>query len=341
MSPEPRIRYLSRRQMMSRPMKQRLNPVYVKACDFFNAVLIDRTGTIDAGIEFQIIDPIHRISGSSDPFSTICLDRARQIALSSRDKTITLLWSGGIDSTTALVSLILALGESDELHRLKVLLSQESINEFPSFFNEKIKPALTYVVMKDGIYTEIRRDEYNVSGEHGDQLFGSDKLQYAVQTGDAFRPFEDILEFIIARKLGTSRYTQAIIDFFSAQIQHSQVRIHTLYDYLWWMNFSMKWQNVTMRLIHGLGEDRFVLDHNLTHFFQSLPFQNWSVSNHDNKIKTDWRSYKYAAKEFIYQFHADKNYLVNKEKEQSLKQVIVHSNDDRKWYNAFTRWYKR
>ena len=81
-----------------------------------------------------------------------------------------------------------------------------------------------------------------------------------------------------------------------------------------------------MRLIHGLDENKFVLGENIIHFFQSTEFQNWSISNHDKKIHQEWKSYKYVAKQYIYDFHKDYQYYINKEKEPSLKEVIVNKN---------------
>ncbi|WP_197475448.1 hypothetical protein, partial [Grimontia celer] len=49
-----------------------------------------------------------------------------------------------------------------------------------------------------------------------------------------------------------------------------------------------------------------------------------SLENHSSKIKEEWNTYKYIAKEFIYDFHKDPFYLEKKEKEQSLKEVLVN-----------------
>jgi hypothetical protein len=107
------------------------------------------------------------------------------------------------------------------------------------------------------------------------------------------------------------------------QIEKSPVKIETLFDFLWWMNFSLKWQHVSLRMFYEDGNARFSLDENFLHFFSSKSFQNWSISNHGSKIKKTWNSYKYIAKECIFDFHKDENYLLNKEKEQSLKDAII------------------
>lgn len=323
-APNTPIYYLSKKQLFrQRKWRKRANPIYLQTCKFFGATLIDRTETLETGIPFQVLDSIRHLSQTGVSFASICQQRAAEIAHTTSNRPIRVLWSGGIDSTVALIALIKELRAQDQLHRLKVLLSQESIQEFPSFFHEEIEHKLPFDLITTTIYDHIRDDEVSVTGEHGDQLFGSDKLKYAVQTGEAYRPYEDVLPYFISRKLGTEKHTQAIIDYIQPQLAHSPVTLSTYYDYLWWMNFSLKWQNVSLRLIDGLGKAPDVLGKTFFHFFRSLEFQNWSISNHDKKIKQEWNSYKYIAKQYIHDFHPDEEYLAFKEKEPSLKEVLV------------------
>lgn len=315
--------YLSKKQLFRYgKWRMKANPIYLKSCQFFGATLIDRTGMLDSGLDFSIIDPIPQPSAIILSFEECCEQRATAI-VQAITGSIKVLWSGGIDSTVALISLIKALQQQNELSRLKVLLSQESVEEYPRFYHEVIEGKLAVEKIKTTIFEGIAPQELIVTGEHGDQLFGSDKLKYTILTGEAFRPYEEILSFIISRKLGTTAYTSKIIDFLSLQIQQSPIKINTLYDYMWWMNFSLKWQTVSMRLVHGLGREAIDLEKNVFHFFNSKAFQQWSMANHHAKIKQEWNSYKYVAKELIYRFHPDEFYLLYKEKEASLKEVIV------------------
>ncbi|MCD8404891.1 hypothetical protein LNI98_07985 [Tenacibaculum dicentrarchi] len=318
------IYYLSKKQLFnSKEIKKKANPIYLQSCLFFGATLIDRTKNLDSGIDFTILDKIPQTSNTSKTFSEICSERAREI-INATDGGIKVLWSGGIDSTVALISLINELKSIDKINRLSILLSKESIIEYPTFFNDIIDNKLNYEMIKTTIFNHIQPTETIVTGEHGDQLFGSDKLKYPILTGDAFTPYEDILEFIISRKLGTDKFTNQIIDFIAPVIKESPFKIISLYDYMWWLNFSLKWQTVSMRLIHGLERSHEDLETSVFHFFKSNSFQVWSLENHSSKIKEEWNTYKYIAKEFIYDFHKDPFYLEKKEKEQSLKEVLVN-----------------
>lgn len=317
------IEYLSRKLL--RRLRRKMNPLYYQACLFFQCPLVDRTQTLESGLKLKLLQAIEDWAPIEDSFAAICKQRAKEIVALSSDRRITVLWSGGIDSTTALIALYRELSVREERDRLHLLLSQESIDEYPAFFEAIIKGKLAYTTIKTTIYEEIDPSDLNVTGEHGDQLFGSDKLKYHVMTAEAWRPWEDNLEYVIANKLGHKAPAEAIVEYLRPQIAQSPVPINTLYDYLWWMNFSLKWQHVSLRLREGLTPGAFSLEDNLCHFFQSTNFQRWSLTNPQSKIKSDWKSYKYIAKEYIHDFFPDLDYLHNKEKEQSLKLVIVRS----------------
>ena len=310
-----------------RRLKKRLRPEYVEACRFFSSPLIDRTGTLESGVDFDVLDALDDFSETDKNFAEICDERATFIAQKAirQNRKIQLLWSGGIDSTLALVSLFKELEKREELQRLEVLLSKESIEEYRSFFEEVIRKKLNYILFNPPIYSRLDTKKIIVTGEHGDQIFGSDKARHFVITKQAFRPYTEILPCVIARKLGSDKSVDAIISYLEPQIKKSSVPVKTLFDYLWWMNFSLKWQHVSLRMIYSMENINLSLDENIIHFFSAKDFQNWSVKHHDKKIKNSWKSYKYVAKEYIFDFHRDENYLINKEKEQSLKDAIVSS----------------
>ena len=309
-----------------RSLQKQLHPVYQDACRFFHCTLIDRTQTLETGLEFQILEPLEGLTPASEAFYAICDRMGQQVARQAlaEHKTIQLLWSGGIDSTTALVALYRALEKEDRLDALHVLLSQESIHEYQRFFAEIVQPRLCYTIFTPPLYSHLDSQCLVVTGEHGDQLFGSDKLRPFVLSGQAFRPYEEVLPVIIDRKLGRLRACDKMMSYLQPQIQRAPVPIDTLYDYLWWMNFSMKWQFVSLRLLAHLEPYMPMrLDDTLIHFFQHRAFQQWALRARTEKIKDAWPTYKYPAKAYIYAFHEDPQYLEEKEKEQSLKEAIV------------------
>ena len=61
--------------------------------------------------------------------------------------------------------------------------------------------------------------------------------------------------------------------------------IVTTFDWLWWVNFSMKWKYVGLRMLNRqevLGRDRA---ERLHHFFGSHAFQGWALSPEAHAVK--------------------------------------------------------
>ena len=155
----------------------------------------------------------------------------------------------------------------------------------------------------------------SVTGEHGDQIFGSmlfklhfqkraDERKFvfaaaaaaddggAAKAGKrpaqrpAQRPAPPTLssEWRAAVRAHLRRMaylrpdTQAaLLELLQKQAAVCPFPIHSLFDWLWWINFSMKWQYVTTRTVNRLGAvtpDQFG---RLQHFFRTTGFQVWAM----------------------------------------------------------------
>jgi hypothetical protein len=118
------IYYLSKKQLFnSNQFRRKANPIYLKSCTFFCATLIYLTKSLDSGIDFTILDEIPLVLNTNKTFTQICNERASEIINATNGK-IKVLWSGGIDSTVALISLIKELRIIDRIDRLIILLSK-------------------------------------------------------------------------------------------------------------------------------------------------------------------------------------------------------------------------
>jgi len=260
--------------------------------------LIDRTETIDFGHDIKIVNTIpENYRNFNKSFADICDERGEEIK-NKTDKPISVLWSGGIDSTVAIVSLMKAGA------KVNVLYSQNSIDEYPNFFKQyQNHPLLTWEHdLRDEHFERwFDKDQLFVTGELGDQIFGSDKMM---------RIFDKINEpyhLLLNDNMG---------EIIEPQLKFAPIEIKTIYDFLWWMNFSLKYQFVLFR-IYSVFHKRLKWG-DLEHFFMAQDFQKWSMVNHDMKIKTEMDSYKWIAKDYIFDFTGDASYRDNKLKHGSL-----------------------
>lgn len=127
---------------------------------------VDRTGTLN---KFNWkYDCIPQNFSDAKSWSECCFSRAEE--LWNIGKPITVFWSGGIDSSVTLISLLETMPSSGDLH---VRYSQHSINEFPSFY-ETIKRISNPFLSSSVEYFNpnfLKQDHIFVSGECAESYF--------------------------------------------------------------------------------------------------------------------------------------------------------------------------
>lgn len=288
---------------------------------------LDRTEVLLSRCPSTVIDLIPSIENTKPKeFDELCLSRAKEIL--SCELPVNIYWSGGIDSTTALVSLILVATEENKLDQINVKLQATSIIEYPLFFETYVKK-MNYEIVDMYFRRMIDFENYTVvTGELGDQLFGSmvldifeddkNKNWTEIFDSDKYFQFDGEIQDNAAMALKNSKRVRNFLrEHLENQVSKCPIEIKTVFDLYWWLNFSLKWNDVTFRTFAYKTSLNKSYYENLQHFFQTEDFQIWSMLNHDKKIKNDWRSYKYVMKDFIYQFTNDADYRDNKLKEQS------------------------
>jgi hypothetical protein len=152
----------------------------------------------------------------------------------------------------------------------------------------------------------LQSDTLLLTGELGDQLFGSDIVGPAVEALGSeilWRDYRDWTPKVIdlwTRREGTGK---DLFEHFHPIVAESPIPIRTVFDFFWWLNFSQKWQHVKYRFVEQSSwELRAKYGRHILHFFDTPEFQGWSLKNHDLKIGKDWTQYKLAAKDFIFSF---------------------------------------
>jgi hypothetical protein len=111
--------------------------------------------------------------------------------------------------------------------------------------------------------------------------------------------------------------------------ENSPCEIKTSFDLLWWLNFNFKWQSVYFRMLLRISPtNQSKISHEwmqeqFHHFFSDQRFQKWSMLNPQLKIKSSWQSYKFHAKQTIYEFTGDTVYKNDKLKRGSLFKLFL------------------
>ena len=258
-------------------------------------------------LESEYIPDLVKSKKQSFSWEECCQQRAAQLMKLNKDKYY-ISYSGGIDSTTALASL-LKFWPKDFLERLVIYMNSESIKENPSFFLDHIMNKFPIFSSFSEISSKlVSEDALLITGELGDQLFGSDMLgPGSTAFGDEtlHQSYEKYTPLYINAYLenDTEGTGERIFSVIKDIVTESPIPIKTTFDFFWWLNFSQKWQNVKFRYLErNIWSLKATYGNHILHFFDTPEFQHWSLDNHDLKIGKGWADYKIAAKNFLYNF---------------------------------------
>lgn len=321
------------------PFKRLFNP---------SISLFDRTENIKWPVKFKNLYPMPKDLYTNKNFETICNERMLDIIAyvkANPSKQFVVMYSGGIDSTLIIV-LLLQLGDQELFDRTLVILNEASIAENPEFYNKYITQ---FRMASSNSFEKYLTEEHIVlTGEFADNVFGSLTLGMAMdRLGDrtiAHAPYQEYALKFFTQKLGGIEEAQKYMDVMDPLMKLNPNGIESLHDYMWWINFTMKWQAVEFRILSHARQDEVLsldwVNNSLIHFWNTETWQQWSVSNPDKKVGKDWASYKWVAKELIYEFDRNRTYYTLKTKVPSLPDMVRFKNvnnfitDDMKFHKT-------
>lgn len=265
----------------------------------------DRNGAFPTHPDMITLRPIGKLLASLPSFADLMESRAADLVNEAGNRKIFVFWSGGLDSTGALVALM----KNCPLDQIVVIMSDPSVDEAPLFFERYIKDKIQVILMKHGIVAPHIRTGISegivVTGEIGDQLFGTVNFE-GVLNETLKGPWRD----------GISKGEH---DRYEGFVSACPRELDNYADFLWWINYSIKYQNVQMRMI--LEVKNSILEQNTFHFFDSSDFNDWTVTAPISLKFPDMnkKQYKYPLRRYIYEYDGDLSYFKNKEKERSLR----------------------
>jgi hypothetical protein len=246
-------------------------------------------------------------------------------------RTPYICWSGGIDSTSILTS-ILKVADKAFLDNLVVLCDIErSVKEnsyfYYKFLDQKIK-------VQDITKFSVNEHNYNklvlVDGEVGNQCMGATTIHTM-----SYKREYDILhanwrttdkEKFLARKGDLDSYNFAL-DIVEESIRHCPLEIVTVYDYLWWLNFNFNTDDVLLRKMAFFTgnltqeQSKDFWDNSMYRFYADPRMQAWSLASMDLRHSFVELDPKYHSKKYIYDFDKNDLYWSNKREETSIARL--------------------
>ena len=226
-------------------------------------------------------------------------------------KHIYLLWSGGIDSTAVFVSLLKSIRE-DQKKMLHIVMSPRSIDEYKLFYERYVKDKFDILWTNKNNYEEVYRTAikrgYTLTGDCGDQIYGS-HITHTLPFW--FNDYRDYLR----KQIYPNQNIDSLIGQFETTFKEYGMDIQKVHDFVWWMNFSCKWDIVSNSVKHITK----VSNGNEIAFFDYKDFEIYALNiPHDIHV-SEFREYKKDMKKYIYDFTGDEEYYRTKMKIGSSK----------------------
>jgi len=248
------------------------------------------------------------------------------------DKPWLVLWSGGIDSTVIVTSILKNLSPADR-ENIVIACNRISIYEHPKFFYEHIQPNFkivdsNFIKLNDTILQKY----YVIDGDPADQLYGGIASRSMIDEKTILKDWrrdpDELIDFLTTSVDSTfSEWYYAIA---KQNIESVDVPIENYYDFCWWLFFNASWASVLLRplqfqTINSVSGMRLFFD-NFIAWFSAEEYQQWSMVNHFGvKYDVNISDRKLASKKYIYDFDHDEYYYQFKTKMESISRRPVNS----------------
>lgn len=275
--------------------------------------------------------PIPKISGPDMSFENTIESIADQFCqtVCQTDLTPYFFWSGGIDSTSILVS-ILKVANSDVLSRLVIACNQESIQENAYLYYKYIDQKIQVIALDKFTITQ---DNYNkiliLDGEAAGSIVGwrgltrlsNYKLFDFLDTD--WRSLKDLTKIIP----GSNSF---VIELILESIKYSQVPINTVYDFIWWYGFNYVIEDMVLTKMiaytHELtpAQSKHLLDNGMFRFYTHPLMQQWSMTSLPHRREKIRISHKWHQKNYIYQFDRNDLWYSYKKQQSSYGNEFYH-----------------
>jgi hypothetical protein len=302
-----------------------------------NISFVDRTNIITSPIHTETLN--HIKFPEPEPsfnlgFDEVAIGRAEEIYKKHIEfgVPIRLAWSGGTDSSVALMAFIEYLGMEQAKKSIEIVMTSTGIVENPYIWEKIIRKENFKLINTTSFSEKWDGSEIMVNGEAGDQVSGTD-IYRALRTlyGKDSMTMPWKREHIVNHIKWKAAYlnqqeAEKLADIFINQVKHAHIEILTLADFWWWLNLTCKWSAVMYRLVAKAPQpvDEKFIDNYFFPFYASKQFQLWCIYKREEAHQGNWETYKWKAKEFVCKTSGcDELYF--KHRQGSLFTVLSHT----------------
>lgn len=250
-----------------------------------------------------------------------CLDIKKII--DSTGKILVVQWSGGIDSTCIVVSLLKNLSKEDR-KQIIIACNWGGVLEYPKFYYEHIVPNFRTVDINEFTTKEYKINHAKylvVNGMPADVLLQSVAgLDLCMALDDenlltrSWSKDPDQLISYLSKITNSEEFGRWYFEKLSENISSVDVPIESYFDFTWWGGFNYHWISQIFFEWFGNRSDLSVSwqDHRSSfyYWYDTVDYQLWAMVNNKPLIKYGAHigQFKLVSKQYIYEFTKDQWY---------------------------------
>ena len=266
---------------------------------------IDRTESLPHYLPVSPLSkPLQHSTSFNLSFEDIC--SIQSIDILKKGKKVNVLWSGGLDSTCALVSLLSNAKEKDQI---RIIANYNSIIESGYMYDTFFKKYDTKIDTK----LNFDENELYITGALGNQLFslGAFDIENKVSIEDLNKPYENI-------------FSKEKIDFYTPALLKSPKPIKTVEEFLWFETFAFKWDHQRIAMIIKWLKPNSVENYldKVYGFYYNKLFEQWSIQSTEQQysLSNFKKTNKLPMRNYIHKYLGDEalDYVNNKEVTHSI-----------------------
>jgi hypothetical protein len=268
---------------------EELQKHYVRLNQNFNDIFFDRTGILPKLFKTKDFPLPLTDKYVEKSFETVCIERAQELI--NTNKVINVWWSGGLDSTCIIASIIPLLKNREQL---VIQMTHSSIVESGTMFENYIRNNFKYNLLPITGRRYVPKDELSISGFVGNHIMGQGSTNQSYPFEDWDKPWQIFVDKHPRIRSESLEFIEPVMQIYP--------KLNTFFDFMRFYMIVFKW-NQDLYLHH-------IRDFEHESFYDTKEFQQWAM--YSNELPYANGLVKLPMKQIIQRVFPDENYYYNK-----------------------------
>jgi hypothetical protein len=230
-------------------------------------------------------------------FADVTDQRLHQLHQNYNNKPWMISWSGGIDSTVMVVSVLKNL-KPNERKNFVVLCDPGSVWENPQFFQQHILPNFSVVDSTSDNVDDYKNHFYIIEGEPADCIWGSRAVPYLKNFSN--QPWSNNFDYLVQSMILSKEAATWLVEVINYNINSVNLPIKTVAQWYWWYNYNFNYLDAFMRKVYRYNRPLDDISKYFINWYHTQEYNYWSIAkNINHSAVTSPELYKHEAKKYV------------------------------------------